>query len=699
MRRRLLHFFLAMSSGILWPPVHLFAGECTHKGQFYEVNGYVVTKISVEGPFDIARELKRFAGGNGLTLQARGSNPGARNGRFSHSAFLNSASEITSGLNEGQGTGFALAVPRLENCDAAANTLEVTYRVYHLGTPVNSSGGNYALQSPPIKISNKALTQVLSIQPAVGYDAARHFFGGGAMSLQSSAKGVIDDFSVVGLGSSSSIQLQAQLSGTKTWSRGPISYLNYGIAYVNNDLPTGPYAISEKQLSARLAGIGKTKARLGVDLHFGASLDGGNQNSYGPVVLPSVGLLHSPVGSLKLYLGSSWTHYATAVSGSYGLQLGSAESGVDLDFAKQIINASVSTHFLLVDHHPLAVDANVRAGWLTSYGSVPLAERFFGGNVPSPFIPGDAWVIQSNPILRSFPARNYSVSEGAYGGTSIFSVNTDVSYAVWARPLVPKQLADQVKPGLEFQMKTAKVPIADSYIADGAPYKAVANGLSSHAASMAELRKRLQAIKLKPDTSSDLSSAVDDALEDLDNVDSQMKLLGTKIVVGDALSPYFNLVMGEGTFKGHLPALADDLSTVVDQLKAPGQVSDRDYLLGVAKELQTSSQTAETQFKAIDRTAAEAKAEESLRFPNHIIGELMDTVNLYSISPTILFDAARLGPQPSIGGDGTRYGVGPAIRFGLVNVDFTVGYSFNVQERPGEPRGAAVFGLTFENLF
>lgn len=41
----------------------------------------------------------------------------------------------------------------------------------------------------------------------------------------------------------------------------------------------------------------------------------------------------------------------------------------------------------------------------------------------------------------------------------------------------------------------------------------------------------------------------------------------------------------------------------------------------------------------------------------------------------------------------------PKVRFGLVNVNFTVGYAFNVQQRAGEPRGAAVIGLMFENLF
>jgi len=42
---------------------------------------------------------------------------------------------------------------------------------------------------------------------------------------------------------------------------------------------------------------------------------------------------------------------------------------------------------------------------------------------------------------------------------------------------------------------------------------------------------------------------------------------------------------------------------------------------------------------------------------------------------------------------------GPAIRFSIINVDFTLGYCFNVQQGPGVPRGAAVLGLTFGQLF
>ena len=683
---------------MLPPSTTMFAQVCSHEGKFYEENGYVVTKINIEAALDIANDLKRFAGGNGLTIQARSSQPGGSSS-FDYDSFLRSASEIGTSLSSGYKLSLAYVVPMLNRCNDTAKSLEVTYRVYHFGISSVASGMDYSLWSPPVKISNKDLSQILLVQPGIGYDSARHVFAGGQMVLHRELKGAIDNFSVVGYGSSSSLQLQANVSGTREWSKGLLRHLDWGLTYVDNDLPTGLYAINQKQLSARFAGISETDDRTGLKLQFGAAVEGGNQQSTGPAVPPSIGVLSSPDSSLKVYLGSSWSHDATSISASYGIQFGSAQSATELDFIKQILNASVSTRFLLMDHHPLAVDGNVRMGLLTSYGATPLSERFFGGNVPNPFVPGDAWVIQSNPMLRSFPAHNLTFSEGPWGGTSFFSINTDISYVVWGRPLVPKQIEAQVVPLLQSQMKTFKSVTADSYVADGQAYQALESVVSSHESSFAELRKRLQAIRNEPGASSDLSSATGDALGDLENIDKQMTSLGKRDASADALSPIFNLVVGEGPWKGYLSDLNDDISEVLSELNQLNQDDNRRFLLAEANELRQLRESALAQFRAIDRTAAEAKAEDSLKFPNHVLSELVNVVNLYSISPTLLLDAARLGPQPSTGGMGTRYGVGPAIRCGLINVDLTVGYSFNVQERAGEPRGAAVLALTFENLF
>ena len=282
-----------------------------------------------------------------------------------------------------------------------------------------------------------------------------------------------------------------------------------------------------------------------------------------------------------------------------GIQFGSEQPANGLAFIKQVVNASASSRFMPTDHHPLVVDGNFRAGWLASYGALPLAERFFGGNVPTPFIPGDAWVIQSNPILRSFPAHDFTFAEGPWGGTSFFSANSDVSYAIWGRPLIPTPVAKEVEPLLQGQMKTFKNVTADSYVADTQQYKALEVVVANHAGSMAELQKRLLLIKNQPAATSDLSSSVDDALDDLDNVDEQMKALGKRDASADALSPLFQLVLGEGAFtKGYFSDLANDLSEVLNASDPSAPNDDSRFLAGMIKDLQQLRESVLTQYKA-----------------------------------------------------------------------------------------------------
>ena len=47
----------------------------------------------------------------------------------------------------------------------------------------------------------------------------------------------------------------------------------------------------------------------------------------------------------------------------------------------------------------------------------------------------------------------------------------------------------------------------------------------------------------------------------------------------------------------------------------------------------------------------------------------------------------------------TRYGLGTGIKFSLVTMDVTAGYSWNLRKRPGESRGAFVFALDISDLF
>jgi hypothetical protein len=73
-------------------------------------------------------------------------------------------------------------------------------------------------------------------------------------------------------------------------------------------------------------------------------------------------------------------------------------------------------------------------------------------------------------------------------------------------------------------------------------------------------------------------------------------------------------------------------------------------------------------------------------------------MNLATVSPAVLFDAARIGPVQN-GFPSFRYGIGPAVRLSIVTFQVTMGYSFNPSPRSWEPRGAFFFAMDVADLF
>jgi hypothetical protein len=73
----------------------------------------------------------------------------------------------------------------------------------------------------------------------------------------------------------------------------------------------------------------------------------------------------------------------------------------------------------------------------------------------------------------------------------------------------------------------------------------------------------------------------------------------------------------------------------------------------------------------------------------------MHDLNIYSISPVAMLDAARVWPP----GEGVRYGVGPGLRLSMINVNVTFGYSFDVHRLPREKSGAIYLRLDVTSLF
>jgi hypothetical protein len=104
-------------------------------------------------------------------------------------------------------------------------------------------------------------------------------------------------------------------------------------------------------------------------------------------------------------------------------------------------------------------------------------------------------------------------------------------------------------------------------------------------------------------------------------------------------------------------------------------------------------------WNAIPLAAAEKKTDFDIGYSVRALDVVFRELNLIEVSPVLMFDAARIGPKTSPGFGNFRYGLGPAMRFSIVTLDFTAGYSFNLNRMPAERRGAFVFSMTISDLF
>ena len=106
----------------------------------------------------------------------------------------------------------------------------------------------------------------------------------------------------------------------------------------------------------------------------------------------------------------------------------------------------------------------------------------------------------------------------------------------------------------------------------------------------------------------------------------------------------------------------------------------------------------ESEFGQIDEAAAKKKAKDDMVFVRRTIETLLNDVNIYSVSPVFVFDAARLKSHNTSAG-GMRYGPGLGLRLELVNaISFTGGYAWNVKSGPGEGRGSFFFSMEVRDI-
>jgi hypothetical protein len=342
------------------------------------------------------------------------------------------------------------------------------------------------------------------------------------------------------------------------------------------------------------------------------------------------------------------------------------------------------------DHKPFEVESRFTIGGIQIPHSIPIAARFFGGNDAEQFfIPGDSWEIRDAPVIRAIPAnRFYLTSQGA-GADTFNAINLTFYYPVLSHPIMPKELSTdpEFNQLLQAQIVSAR-SVEQNYYAWKDPQFAVAMS------KLVDLRQRLDALK----TAVDAAQAANSGILSAEFTDCITSIETASFDVSNALSAQG--VQQYGNLQALLPADSDDLGGVQTSCAVELNQELKDPAVETAAAAVASARAQILyDFNAIDQKAASQKAADDIAFVNRTLNTLFKDLNLYSVGPVAVFDRAAIGPTSgSLGG--SRIGPGGGVRVELASsVNFTLGYAWNVDNRPGEGKGALFFSINVRDLF
>jgi hypothetical protein len=677
------------------------AETCTHRLpgkdvldiQYYDDNDYKIGKIKLKSPFGffflISQRLDSLK--NSLPIH--------EGDDFSESAYNKAAKTLDEAVRNDSAFGetsrfkVVYSTANLTNCDEQANhkTVDIVYYVFStdpiptLHTKPEDRATSTEQSTP--KVAERNTQGALKLVPLGGYNNSFHGFGGGESVIRLPAKR-LEDFRFQGTGSSNTLFLNGELNGKLEPHKKALDTVDYHLAYHYEESPT--QALSLKLGSGQFRFTGASQelgAAMGpqTKLRYGLSLEQGLQQSNVPsgVALTDT-IANSRYGAIRLYTGiTTSTRYSETIA-SYGLDIGGAGLG-NLDYAKQIGDVSFSFRFPGCTHSPWDLQARATGGGISG-GPVLLNDRFFGGNLVLPFIPGDSWLIPDGPLVRSITA-NYLNGTG-YGGTSFYSTNITIGKVIKSRPLIPEEIenADGFSSGVEAAEDTAEGFFFDSKLASSqAMSDLVTKYQKSFGDNLEAFDKEFQNIPTSPPANPKLKKAVDAAERDI-----RLARLAIKSVDGMKLRQLYGNASAFVALKKDLPrveALAPEPSR--QQLKSL-QANLEQHLRDLPMDIQDLEKSPEGQ-------AAKAYAKEQMARPRQVIETLRYEANTLAVGPFAIFDTGRLWPDPN----GTRYAFGGGVRLSVVNVNFSLGYAANPNplHKLHQGDGAALLEISYTNLF
>lgn len=713
------------------------AGKCT--GSLDDYEGYTVREVRIDSPLgwlfgSVDQRLKQIVSDPSLAIK--------KDGAFHKTAFNDSFIQVKNNFPELQVSSLnrvavRVARPSIENCDDKAKKLDVVYRVYTLGIPYylirafehrGTEGANRSVADTP---ATQRLANYFP-QPYLGYNRTRRGFGGTKLSINQPGD-LLDKISLDVSGSSTSAEVRAEASGSKDSDSGPLRHSEWRLGYLYADVPSKTVKLKEGAAVGQFFTATRAFGSQELILRFGASIEGGNKQSGADSnqVLPD-GLISTGYASGKTFIGATMRTGGNLfgnrpleilLKGSYGLQVGNVGEGQSIDYLKHIFDTAASLRYLPRDHRPISLETQFTAGTIQTFGQLPVAERFFGGNAEQNFIAGDNWAIRGNPFIRSFPEKHLSQinQTGVIGGDSFFSANLTLAATVAAKPLVPEQvLEDPDFPGLvNFELNSSESILRNNYLSQSPEFRAIAEQTKPMAELLKLIQKELgdleKAVQRElgdrdpgpaiidqiATCNDDLETVRDDVAQILEDLQKNALKTGT----------IRELVVGFPTKKPPIPGDAAQLTeSIQDLIDLPDVPTAGDVgggiktLVALREKLEGQRKKMADDFIALDDAQSKAakdaanKARRDMVYPRRVLSQLLHEANLVAVSPVLFFDAARIS-QRGLGSGQVRYGLGGGVRFSIVSFDVTAGYSWNLHRQPWEDRGALVFTMALSNLF
>jgi hypothetical protein len=688
------------------------AAVCTDLPGNYERAGYTINAIRLRGPLPQFRAIREQLV-KALPIKARqvdSNETVIEPGKFDTNAWSLGTMAIRDRLGTGNGLQrfeFVVVVAGLENCDADAKTLDATYRVFAFGIP---AAVNFTNRPNPALIvrslAGAGLQRVFRDffpQPLLNYDKARGVSGGTEAVYQSTPGGLFDTLHILAEGSGNSLQTAMELQGSRSSQTGTFRDSDWGLNYRYSDQPSdlspsgsaADYSIREAVVSARFGSSTKPLVSAhNLVLRLGGSLEAGSTQTNATAA--SAGLLNSESRSaLKLYAGALMQAGRYAGRWSYGLQRTQQGSSIANGFFKHVIDTRHEFSVLPRKHFPISVETDLGGGWLPANKRIPASDAFFGGNTVRPYISGDSWDLRSDPLLRSLPQFSLRPGGSAFGASRFFAWNTTIAPTVWGKPLIPQEVLDdpQLVTSITGQLKSAEDVLSSDYIVKDPAYIQLRKTVGAFASTAASLRSKLDDLKSRlPQPGKD---KVDSALGDLDDVDDAVHAILQPLESGQ--SPTREIRTLAKGFGADTPALFEVVAGDLRAIKPDAAAADQMWIESSAADLDRLKADWSGQLNSIE-TRGLAGAHTELAFARRVVDRLLDEVNVVSVAPAFLLDVVRVGPEP-VAPRGWRIGAGGGIRLSLVNVNLTLGYSFNVGRKPNEPRGAFFVQFQVADLF